>query len=269
MSSPRVTIVTPVYNGAAYLSATIASIGAQSFEDFEHIVVDDCSTDDTPRIAQAAAAADARVRYLRTPSNFGGPAGPRNLGIASSSSPYVAFCDADDLWAVDKLERQMALAGRAPILCTALQGFVDGGPPPDPAPRPGPSPTTAITLRAMLAKNRIALSSALVPREVLERVGPFETARDHVAVEDYDMWLRILQATGAEALRIDLPLLHYRRVVGSLSANKLKGLRKAVRMQTKAFERDGRPLIGRARKPVAMARYMALAAWNRYVRGDL
>ena len=107
---PQVSVIVPVYNAEKYISETLASIATQTFDDFDVHVVDDCSTDGSAAIIQRFCAHDQRFHYHRSPSNFGGPAGPRNLGVARSSGEYVAFCDADDLWAPHKLEVQLAVA---------------------------------------------------------------------------------------------------------------------------------------------------------------
>lgn len=264
-STPVVTVITPVYNGEPYLAETIASIQAQTFEDFEHIIVDDCSTDSTGQIAQEAIARDLRLSYLCAPANFGGPAGPRNLGIARARGRYIAFCDADDLWAHDKLERQVAVmqSSDAEIVSTRIANFQDGETPPDPAASNLETRLTPITLRQMLVKNRIALSSVMISRAALDRVGPFDEAKDHVAVEDYDMWMRVLHSSDRPARRIDLPLVHYRRIGTSISANKWKMLRKAMHMQRKVFARDGQEWLFWVRLPWALARYIVTALWTR------
>lgn len=268
---PAVTIITPVYNGESYLAETIASIQAQTFADFEYFIVDDCSTDGSAKIAKDAAAQDPRIHYLKSPSNFGGPAGPRNIGVEAGVGEWVAFCDADDLWTPDKLEAQVALAKAkdAVLVSSRIIDFADNTPLPDLSEFQNVTSVSPIELRELVYKNRIALSSVLVPRKILDLVGPFETARDHIAVEDYDMWLRILHTTGKDALRINRPLVYYRRVEGSISANKLKMLKKAMRMQRKVFQKDGRDAIFWLRLPWALTRYVIVAAWTRKVRSGL
>ncbi len=97
MSEPCVSIVLPTYNRAAFIPGACASIAAQTFKDWELIVVDDGSTDDTRRVVEECAAASARpIRYVSRPN--GGPAAARNTGIARASGRYVAFFDSDDLW---------------------------------------------------------------------------------------------------------------------------------------------------------------------------
>lgn len=98
MSSPRVSIVLPTFNRAAFIPGAFASIAAQTFRDWELIVVDDGSTDDTRRVVEehAAPLSPRQVHYIARPN--GGPAAARNTGIARASGEYVAFFDSDDLW---------------------------------------------------------------------------------------------------------------------------------------------------------------------------
>jgi glycosyltransferase involved in cell wall biosynthesis len=99
----RVSIITPVYNAANWLPETLESVRMQTIPDWEHILVDDGSTDESAFIIQAAASADPRIRLL----SIGGKAGPaaaRNLAIENARGRFIAFLDADDLWLPEKLE---------------------------------------------------------------------------------------------------------------------------------------------------------------------
>ncbi|MBM4122365.1 MAG: glycosyltransferase family 2 protein [Nitrospira sp.] len=102
---PSVSVVIPAYNGASrYLSRSIESVLAQTMQDFELIVVDDASTDDTARLALRY----SQVRYFRRASN-GGQAAARNDGARLSDSAYLAFLDQDDLWEPTFLEETLPL----------------------------------------------------------------------------------------------------------------------------------------------------------------
>ncbi len=98
-----VSIITPVYNAATTLSETLATVREQTFEDWEQILVDDGSTDESLAIAEEAAWADSRLRLLRTLRNSG-PAAARNVALDVARGRFIAFLDADDLWLPDKLE---------------------------------------------------------------------------------------------------------------------------------------------------------------------
>jgi glycosyltransferase involved in cell wall biosynthesis len=102
---PRVSVVIPTYNSAAYLPETIASVTAQSFQDFEIIIVDDGSTDQTKSLVERS---DQRVRYVFQ-EHAGIPAKARNKALELVRGEFVAFVDSDDLWEAEKLERQVQL----------------------------------------------------------------------------------------------------------------------------------------------------------------
>jgi teichuronic acid biosynthesis glycosyltransferase TuaG len=103
-STPLVSIITPVYNAAEFLPETLESVRNQTLSDWEHILVDDGSTDGSIELVQQAAAADPRLRPLRTQGRSG-PGKARNQGLESARGKYVAFLDADDLWLPVKLNR--------------------------------------------------------------------------------------------------------------------------------------------------------------------
>jgi teichuronic acid biosynthesis glycosyltransferase TuaG len=100
--TPRVSIITPMFNAARWLPETLASVRAQSLTDWEHLIVDDGSTDGSPAIVEAASRADGRIRLLRAPCHLG-PSEARNLAIDSARGRFLAFLDADDLWLPEKL----------------------------------------------------------------------------------------------------------------------------------------------------------------------
>jgi succinoglycan biosynthesis protein ExoO len=97
-----VTVVTPTYNAASFLAAAVASVQAQTMPAWELIIVDDGSTDDTVERAEALAAADARIRLIRMPTN-GGPSVARNAGFAAASGKWIAVLDADDVYLPERL----------------------------------------------------------------------------------------------------------------------------------------------------------------------
>ena len=118
MAVPEISVVVPVCNAAAFLSETLESLRAQSFRDFEAVLVDDGSTDDSPAIMDAFCARDGRFRALRIP--HGGVYGARLTGIREARGRYVAFCDSDDLYRpgfLEKLFRQAEESGADVTVC--------------------------------------------------------------------------------------------------------------------------------------------------------
>jgi len=109
VSAPRVSVIVPAYNAAAFLERTVASVQAQSLSDFEILVIDDCSRDSTLAVATALAAADDRIRVVAAERN-GGPAAARNLGLDHARGEWIALLDADDAFEPGRLARLTALA---------------------------------------------------------------------------------------------------------------------------------------------------------------
>mgnify|MGYP005748952649 CR=1 FL=1 len=103
----KVSIITPSHNCASFISETIQSVLNQSFSDWEMIIVDDCSTDDSVEVIQSFVERDSRIKLIRLPENSGA-AVARNRGIEAAQGRYIAFLDSDDLWVPDKLEKQLA-----------------------------------------------------------------------------------------------------------------------------------------------------------------
>ncbi|MBB3464406.1 glycosyltransferase family 2 protein [Rhizobium sp. BK377] len=104
-SQPLVSVVIPAFNASAYIGRTLRSAMRQTYAALEIIVVNDGSTDDTPKLVKNIAMSDSRIRLLSTPNS--GVAAARNTGIEASSGRFVAFLDADDLWHPTKIEKQV------------------------------------------------------------------------------------------------------------------------------------------------------------------
>lgn len=195
----------PAFNAGAYLALTLDSILSQTYRDFEVVLVDDGSTDDT---AAVAARYSERVRYL-SQANSGAPARPRNLGIAAARGRYVCFFDSDDVMMPDKLMRGIALITRHPELGLVFTDFEiidDRGTVQGrhlkrysnfakvPKQRLGDGEYRIESLAAFEALffgNYIGTSSVIVPAGVLQDVGLFDEAVSSGGLEDRDMWLRI------------------------------------------------------------------------------
>lgn len=107
MKEELVSIITPSFNSAKYIKETIESIQAQTYKNWELLITDDCSTDQTVDIVQKYASKDSRIHLFSLKTNSGAGAA-RNNSIAHAKGRYIAFCDSDDLWDQDKLDRQIA-----------------------------------------------------------------------------------------------------------------------------------------------------------------
>jgi glycosyltransferase involved in cell wall biosynthesis len=104
---PKVSIITPVYNGEKYLEETIVSVLNQTFTDFEYLIINHASTDSSRDIIQKFQATDNRIKLIELSVNKGGPAYPRNEGMRVAQGEFLTFIDADDLWKPYKLQTQI------------------------------------------------------------------------------------------------------------------------------------------------------------------
>lgn len=103
-----VSIITPVFNSAGYVSETILSVKRQTYSSWELLIVDDCSTDGTEQVVSKFSKDDKRIRYFRLEKNSGAGVA-RNKGIRESKGKYIAFLDSDDKWRPEKLSIQIAI----------------------------------------------------------------------------------------------------------------------------------------------------------------
>jgi glycosyltransferase involved in cell wall biosynthesis len=217
MTVPQVSVVIPTRDRAQLLPRAVASVLAQSFQDFELIIVDDASADGSEQLARGFR--DARVRYLRHPSRRGGAAA-RNSGIARARGEYVAFLDDDDEWLPEKLERQIALMRKSsPVVAACYTGRLvvakDSG-----AIRGQLSAHRSGRLYpAILAENLIGgTSSVLARRGCLQRVGGFDGTLP--SFQDYDLWIRLAREFEFESIADALVryTVHEHQVWGDLDA---------------------------------------------------
>jgi len=180
---PHVSVIIPVFNSARLIGSAVRSVFAQTFRDFEVIVVDDGS-DDREELAKALAAWTDRVQCVRQAN--GGPARARNTGIARASGDLIAFLDADDEWLPDKLARQVDYFDRHPetgLLHTAVVGA-------SPASEAMAGPPRQVFCDLFHTVFFVNTLTVMVPRHVLDVVGGFDERRE-VHIEDWDLWLRI------------------------------------------------------------------------------
>ena len=111
-AAPLVSVIMPAYNAEKYIEEAVSSVLSQTYKNWELLILDDCSSDCTAEIAEYFASLDTRIRLLRNPQNMG-VAKTRNRGFDIAKGEWIALLDSDDVWHSDKLEKQMAVAGRA------------------------------------------------------------------------------------------------------------------------------------------------------------
>ena len=180
-SVPRVSLVLPVHNGAAYLGEALASIAAQSLTDYELICVDDASSDASPALLAAAAAADPRIQLIRLDTNVGLPAA-LNTGFAHARGHYFSWTSDDNILRPYMLERLVAALGAHPDCAVAHSDYTVI----DPAGGAIERVTTGPAADLLLGNNVGA--SFLYRREVDFALGGYDP--DLFGAEDYDFWLR-------------------------------------------------------------------------------
>lgn len=229
----------PAYNAGRYVAEAIRSVLEQTYAEWELVVVDDGSTDDTARIVRELSARETRIRYVSRQN--GGQAAARNTGIRISRGPLVAFLDADDLWVKEKLELQVKVLEETGADLVSSNGFVFRG---DDlgteayglATAPGRI-SGADMFRLLYAFNRIQIQSVLVRRDWLDKVGLFDEDRSYQNCEDYDLWLSLARS-GAVFYGMEEKLIMYRRHSAASTYEESNVLRPMIAVMKK-HGRDG------------------------------
>ncbi len=227
-----VSVIMPAYNAEKTIGLAIMSVLAQTHEDFELIVINDCSKDRTEEIVREFAEKDARVILLSNEVNSGVSIS-RNRGIQIANGAYIAFLDSDDLWREDKLAKQIELLRDNPeakLIFTASSFITHDG---NPLSYVLQVPKK-ITRKELLKQNVISCSSVMVARSCLLDM-PMPSDKMH---EDFAVWLNILK-TESFAYGVNEPLLTYRLSKGSKSSNKLK----AAKMTWRVYRFSGLSLL--------------------------
>lgn len=190
MKAPAVSVVVPAYNAAAFLAKTLETVSAQTFRDWELIVVDDGSQDATATVAREfIAARGLRGDCISQPNKR--IAGARNTGVKASSGGLIAFLDHDDLWLPEKLAAVMEEFSRRPeadLVCHNENVVKDGRV--VAVTRNGPE-EPAMYERLLFRGNALSPSAVTVKREKVLEVGGFRENPEFNTVEDYDLWMRL------------------------------------------------------------------------------
>lgn len=194
----------PAYNAEAYLTETLASVFNQTYKDYEVIVVDDGSTDGTLQVLRGYA---GRIKTLTKPN--GGPASARNLAIKHSRGELIAFLDSDDLWIEDKLAEQVLFldchAQVGMVYSEALMFTQEGE---RRVIQQKIGYTESPTFCKLLTGNFIPNLTVMLRRACIDKVGPLNEAKEMIAIEDYEYWLRVAKLFPIAG--IARPLAYYR-----------------------------------------------------------
>ncbi|MBQ8046990.1 MAG: glycosyltransferase family 2 protein [Prevotella sp.] len=211
---PVVSVIMPMHNSAKYLREAIESVRCQTFQDWELLVVDDASTDNSVEIAREYTKADSRIRLFVNESPIGIPSAPRNIGLQAAQGRFIAFLDSDDIYLPCKLEQQLALFEKeqAAVVYSNYEKMDEGGirnnriivaPP-------------FTDYKQMLKGNVITMPAGIYDRS---KVGTVLMKSEHH--EDYIMWLDILRQ-GFRAVNTQTVVAIVRVRDTSVSSNKLK-----------------------------------------------
>lgn len=260
-NAPAVSVIVPAYNAGEFLREAIDSVLAQTYRDFEVIVVDDGSTDHTRDVLRIYGSA---VRSIRQKN--GGAAAARNCGILNSSGRYIAFLDADDVWLPAKLERQVSCLERHPQLVAAYsdsRDLEDGILNPE-------SRLARFGIRAsgrifedLLRHNFLHTSSVVVRRTALAEAGLFDASLR--GSEDIDLWMRLSRVGDFGC--VDEVLAYYRRHSSNTyrTIDFSHAMVRARRIMSARWGDD--PLVARQVRTCTGADYWSLA-YKLWQRGD-
>lgn len=247
----KVSIITPAYNSERYIAETIKSVQAQTYDNFEMLIIDDCSTDNTCKIVSEIAKNDKRIILVRLKKNSGA-AKARNCALKLATGRFIAYLDADDIWLPEKLEKQLDFMQKHNygFSCTSYCVISDTG----------ESLNKSVHMMkrtdyvGFLTNNLLQTVGIMVDREIVDSsclVMPNMKRRQDAAT-----WLQILKS-GHDCYGINEVLAQYRRAKNSLSSNKLRAI-KGIWYLYRKVEKLSLPF-----SCYCFVRYAILAVWKR------
>ena len=218
MSEPAISILLPAYNAAMYIEETISSLLSQTFADFELVIVDDGSTDNTVSIIRSFS--DSRIILIENKQNLG-LVKTLNKAALICKGVYIARMDADDIAIKERLQLQKDFLDTHPAVAAVAgwvsfineHGFETGIWDLD-----RKTNTAAVIKKALLKENCIAHPTVMIRAAVLKEY-LYKENQKHI--EDYDLWLR-LAAGGLQIEKVQQPVLYYRVHPSSITSRKLK-----------------------------------------------
>lgn len=210
---PQISVITPCYNAESTIRETIDSVLRQTFKDWELLIIDDCSTDNSAEIIREYSSRDSRIKYFKTGGKSGSPSMPRNIGIDNASGEYIAFLDADDVWLPDKLTKQIDFMtdNNADLSYSYYEKMTWDGK------RSGRIVRTRplTTYEKLLRSNSIPCLTSMISRNAIG-----DTRFKQIAQEDFCFWLDVLKK-GYKAHNICEVTAIYRETQNSRSSNKI------------------------------------------------
>lgn len=223
-NNPFISVIMPAYNAEKTLDQAVQSVINQTYFNWELLIIDDCSKDNTYLLMQKLQLNDERIKILKNDQNSG-VSESRNKGVEAACGQWVAFLDSDDMWDPNKLEKQVTLLNQKKdaVLFFTGSAFINSN---GEVSKYKLSVPEEITYHQLLKQNVISCSSVLVKRDIIRQF-PMKYDDMH---EDYAVWLQILKQ-GYLTCGINEPLLIYRLSANSKSSNK----RKAAWMTYKVY----------------------------------
>lgn len=263
---PKVSIIIPAYNSSRFISEAIKSIFNQTFKDFEIIVIDDGSTDDTKDVLKPFI---HQIQYIFKEN--GGVASARNVGIRMSKGKYIAFLDYDDIWLPNKLELQVQILDTCPqvgLVHTDNLFLIN-------------NETSSHTCKSkikdkkllsgrifkslLMQKFFLTCSTVMVRKVCFDKVGLFDISLP--PADDFDMWLRITKEW--DCAYIDIPLVKYRIHSSNISRNHQKMHSATFAVLTKIFTDSLFTEDTQLLRPRVLSNFYYAAGASNYCAGDL
>ncbi|MBI1687008.1 glycosyltransferase family 2 protein [Caulobacter hibisci] len=239
-TAPRVSVIVAAYNASAYIARAAASLQAQTIDDWEMLVADDASSDDTLAVVRGLQASDARIRLLPAETN-GGPSAARNRAIAKARGEWVAVLDADDAWRPERLERLLAVA-RAEGCDVVADNYIRfddhaqveaGAAFHDPRPVTVLDPVRFLDSEHPFGKVRFGLLKPIIRRSFLEAHGLAYPTEIRYA-EDFLFFMRILLEGGVGRL-VSAPYYIYTLPQSPTSGRTSAGTRTAPKLSDRVW----------------------------------
>jgi glycosyltransferase involved in cell wall biosynthesis len=182
---PRVSIITPTFNRADFIRSAVESVLAQTFGDFELLIVDDGSTDNTVSVLEPYLS-DVRIRYFHQPNQ--GQSVARNRGLAEAQGELICFLDSDDAWLENKLEKQVSMMDQYPEVDIIHGDEIDIDEYGREISRKNMRRFSGMIARQLLADNSVSINTVMVRSRCFDEMGGFSEERR--VADDYEIWLR-------------------------------------------------------------------------------
>lgn len=247
----KVSVITPSYNSEKYIAETIRSVQGQTYQDWEMIIVDDHSDDDTCKIIEEICKDEPRIKLLRQDKNLGAGAA-RTRSMQASKGRFIAYLDADDIWLPEKLEKQVAfmLEKNIGFSCVSYEVIDDHGN----RLNKEVHMLKKVDYIGFLTNNLLQTVGIMVDTEIIDK--KYLIMPDLRRRQDAATWLQILKA-GYKCYGLGSVLAQYRRTRNSLSSNKIEAVKGVWNLYRKVEH------LSISFSCYCFIRYAVLAIWKR------